>query len=337
LLPNETDKKRHAMKLPRRDFLRFAAGAAVLPVVPRVAKAGTYPSRPVHIIVGFPAGGVGDTVTRLTGQWLSDHLGQPFIIENRPGASGSIGTEAVVRAAPDGYTLLATQTSDAINATLNQKLSFIFVRDIAPVAGLVLVPNVLLVHPSIPVKTVSEFVAYAKANPGKLNMASAGNGQPSHVAGELFKLMTGIEMVHVPYRGGAPALTDLIAGHVQVIFVALPAAIGHIRAGKLRPLAVTTTTRVDVLPDVPTVDETVPGYQASGWQGVGAPRGTPIDIVDKLNRVINGGLADQGIKARLSDLGGTVLSGSSADFAKFVVEETARWARVIKLADIKPE
>ena len=326
------------MKLPhRRQFLHLAAGAATLQAAPRFAWGQASSTRPVRIIVGFAAGGVSDIVARVMGQWLSERFGQPFIVENRPGASGNIGTEAVVRAAPDGHTLLLAQSGDAINATLYQKLNFVFVRDIMPVAGLILVPNVLVVHPSVPAKSVSELIAHAKANPDKLNMASTGNGQPSHVAGELFKMMTGVAMVHVPYRGGAPALTDLIGGQVQVMFIALPATIEHIRAGTLRPLAVTTQSRVNVLPDIPTVGESVTGYQASGWQGIGAPRNTPADIVDKLNLAINAGLADPKIKARLVDLGGTVLSGSPADFARLIVEETEKWARVIKLAGIRPE
>jgi tripartite-type tricarboxylate transporter receptor subunit TctC len=315
----------------------LAAGGAAMSALPRLAWGQAYPTRPVRIIVGFAAGGVSDILARLLGQWLSERLSQPFIVENRPGASGNIGTEAVVRAVADGHTLLLAQSGDAINATLYQKLNFVFIRDIMPVAGLVLVPNVLVVNPSVPAKTVPELIAHAKANPDMLNMASTGNGQPSHVAGELFKMMTDVAMVHVPYRGGAPALTDLIGGQVQVMFVALPAAIEHVRAGTLRPLAVSTQSRVNVLPDIPTVGESVPGYQASGWQGIGAPRNTPTDIVDKLNLAINAALADAKIKARLADLGCTVLSGSPDDFAKLIVDETEKWARVIRLAGIKPE
>ena len=277
-----------------------------------------------------------DIVARLIGQWLSERLGQPFIIENRPGAGSNIATEAVVRAPPDGYTLLLVGPPNAINATLYDKLNFNFIRDIAPVASIVRVPNVMVVNPSVPAKTVPEFIAYAKANPGKINMASAGIGSSAHVAGELFKMMTGVDMVHVPYRGAAPALTDLLGGQVQVCSPRMPASIEYIKAGKLRALAVTTATRSEALPDVPTVGEFVPGYEASSWYGVGAPKNTPAEIVDKLNKEINAALADPKIKARLADLGGTALAGSPADFGKLIADETEKWGKVIRAANIKP-
>lgn len=323
------------MKLPRRQFLHLAAGATALPSVSRVARAQAYPTRPVRIIVGFPAGSAGDIIARLMGQWLSERLGQPFIIENRPGAGANIGTEAVVRAPPDGHTLLQVASANAINATLYDKLNFNFIRDIAPVATIVRGPFVMMVNPSIPARTVPEFIAYAKANPGKINFASVGNGTTPHVGGELFKIMTGVNMVHVPYRGSPPVLTDLIAGQVQMSFVAAVAAIEYIRAGKLRALAVTTTTRLDVLPDLPTVGEFVPGFEASIWFGIGAPMNTPTEIVDRLNKEINAGLADPTIKARLTDLGGTALAGSPSDFGKLITEETEKWAKVIRAANIK--
>ena len=326
------------MKLPhRRQFLHLAAGAAALPAVSRIARAQAYPTRPVRIIVGFAAGGVADITARLMSQWLSEQLGQQFLVENRPGAGGNIGTEAVVKAPPDGYTLLQVDASNAINATLYTNLNFNFIRDITPVIGIMRVPGVIVVHPSVPATTVPEFIANAKANPGKLTMASAGNGTPQHVYGELFKMMAGVSMVHVPYRGAAPALTDLLGGQVQVTFSPLPASIGYIRAGTLRPLAVTTANRLEVLPNIPTVGEFLPGYAASGLQGVGAPKNTPTDIVDKLNKEINAGLTDPKIKARIADLGGTVLAGSPADFGKLIAEETEKWAKVIKFANIKPE
>src|SRR5262249_24027879 len=325
------------MKLPRRRFLHLAAGAAVLPVASRFASAQAYPARPVHLIVFFPPGGVGDILARLMGQWLAERLGQPFVIENRPGAGSNIGTEAGVRAPPDGYTLLWATSPDAINATFYDKLHYNFVRDIAPVAATIRVPNVMVVNPSLPARTVPEFIAYAKANPGKLNMASGGNGVPSHVAGELFKMMAGIDMVHVPYRGSAPALTDLLAGQVQVMFDAMPSSIEHIRAGRLRPLAVTTATRSEVLPDVPTVGDFLPGFEASTWFGVGAPKATPAEIVEKLNREINAALADPKMKARVADLGGTIIAGSPGDFGTLIAEETEKWARVVKFSGAKPE
>ena len=321
----------------RRQFLHLAAGAAALPAVSRIARAQTYPTRPVRIIVGFPPGGAADIAARLMGQWLSERLGQPFVIENRPGAGSNIATEAVVRAPADGYTLLLVSTSNAINATLYDKLNFNFIRDIAPVAGIIRVPHVMEVNPSVPAKTVPEFIAYAKANPGKINMASAGIGAAPHVSGELFKMMTGVDMVHVPYRGAAPALTDLLGGQVQVMFDTMPSSIEYIRAGKLRALAVTTATRSEALPDIPTVGDFVPGYEASAWYGVGAPKNTPAEIVDKLNKEINAGLADPKMKARLADLGGTVLAGSPADFGKLIADETEKWAKVVKFAGIKPE
>jgi tripartite-type tricarboxylate transporter receptor subunit TctC len=305
--------------------------------VSRFAWAQSYPTRPVRIIVGFTAGGVNDTLARLIGQWLSERLGQPFIIENRPGAGGNVGTEAVVRSPADGYTLLLVQTPNAINATLYDKLNYNFIRDIAPVSSISLEPEVVVVNPSVPAKTVPEFIAYAKANPSQLNFASAGNGVAGHLAGELFKMMTGISMVHVPYRGGAPAVTDLLGGQVQVMFLVISASIEHIKAGKLRPLAVTSAARSEALPDVPTVGEFVPGYESSVWFGVGAPKNTPAEIVDKLNKEINTGLADPAIKARLDRLGITVFAGSPAGFGKFIAEETEKWGKVIRTANIKPE
>jgi tripartite-type tricarboxylate transporter receptor subunit TctC len=325
------------MKLPRRNFLHLAAGAAALPVLSRIAFAQAYPTRPVRLIVPFAPAGGSDTIARLMGQWLSERLGQPFIIENRPGAGANIGTEAVVRASPDGYTLLIAGGYNAINATLYDKLNFNFIRDITAVAGIVVYPDIMLVNPSVPAKTVPEFIAYAKANPGKLTVASSGIGSPGHVAGELFKMMAGVDMVHVPYRSAGPALTDLLAGQVQVGFPSLPSAIEYVRAGKLRALAVTTATRSEALPDVPSVGEFVPGYEASGWFGVGAPRATPAEIVDKLNNEINAALADPKIKARLADLGGTPLVISAADFEKLIADETEKWAKVIKFAGIKVE
>jgi tripartite-type tricarboxylate transporter receptor subunit TctC len=326
------------MKLPhRRRFLHLAAGAAALPAVSSFARAQAYPTRPVRIIVTFLAGGSNDIVARLMGQWLSERLGQPFVIENRPGAGGNIGTEAVVRAAADGYTLLLVGAPNAISATLYDKLNFNFIRDIAPVAGVVDVPAVVVVNPSFPVKTLPEFIAYAKANPGKINMASAGNGSTTHLSGELFKMMTGVNMLHVPYRGAPPALTDLIAGQVQVYFSNLPGSIEYIRAGKLRALAVTTATRSEALPDVPAVGDFVPGYESSAWLGLGVPRNTPVEIVDKLNKEVNAGLADPKLKARLVDVGGAVLAGSPGDFGKLIADETEKWGKVVKFAGLKPE
>ena len=325
------------MKLPRRRFLQLAAGAAALPAISRAARAENYPTKPVRWIVPYSPGGATDIQARLLGQWLSERLGHPFLIENRPGGGGNIGTEAVVRAPADGYTLLLVGPPHAINATLYDKLNFNFIRDIAPVAGIMSVANVMVVTPSVPAKTVPEFITYAKANPGKINMASSGNGSSAHVAGELFKMMTGVDMVHVPYRGNAPALTDLLGGQVQVYFVTTPASIEYIKAGTLRPLAVTTATRLDALPDVPTVGEFVPGYEASAWYGVGAPKNTPAEIIDRLNKEINAGLADPKMKVRLAELGGTVLPGSPADFGRLIAEETEKWAKVVKFSGARPD
>jgi tripartite-type tricarboxylate transporter receptor subunit TctC len=325
------------MKLPRRMFLHLAAGAAALPAVSRIARAQAYPSRPVRVIVSVAPGGANDLVARLMGQWLSERLGQQFIIENRPGAGTNIGTEAVVRAPADGYTLLLVGPSSAINATLYDNLSFNFIRDIAPVAGIIRVPLVVVVNPSVPAKTVPEFIAYAKANSGKINYGSAGIGTSLHVAGELFKMMTGVDMVHVRYRGAAPATTDLLGGQVQVMFSGISDSIEYIRAGKLRALAVTTAARSPALPDVPTVSDFVPGYEASASFGVGAHRNTPADIVDKLNKEINVALADPKMIARLADMGGILLAGSPADFGRYIADETEKWAKVIKFANIKPE
>jgi tripartite-type tricarboxylate transporter receptor subunit TctC len=324
------------MKLPRRNFLHLAAGAAALPAVPRFAWGQSYPWRPVRIVVTFPAGSTSDILARPMAQWLQERLGQPFVVDNRPGAGGTIGTEAVVRASPDGYTLLLISGAHTINATLYDKLSFNFIRDIAPVAGISRETGVMVVNPSVPAETVPDFIAYAKANPGKINMASAGIGASTHVAGELFKMMTGVNMVHVPYRGSPPALTDLLGGQVQVYFGPIAGSIEYVRAGTLRALAVTTAKRSEALPDLPTVGEFVPGYEASAVWGVGAPRNTPAEIVDKLNKEINAGLADPKIKARL-ELGGTVLPGSPAGFGKLIAEETEKWAKVVKFANIKPE
>jgi tripartite-type tricarboxylate transporter receptor subunit TctC len=324
------------MHLPRRRLLSLAAGAA-LSAVSHIAQAQTYPTRPVRLITGFPAGGPTDVLARLMGQWLSERLGQPFVIENRPGAGGNIGTEAVVRATPDGHTLLLIGAANAINSTLYAKLNFDFLRDIVPVASISREASVFVVHPSFPAKTIPEFIAYAKVNPDKINMASAGNGGASHVAGELFKMMVGVQMVHVPYRGGAPAYTDLLGGQVQVMFAPVLLSIESIRAGKLRALAVTTAARSDVLPGVPTVGEFVPGYEASSVFGIGVPRSTPAEIVDKLNKEINAALADPKIKARLAEQGGTVLALSPAEFGKLVAGETEKWGKVIRFANIKPD
>ena len=327
------------MKLPhRRQFLHLAAGAAALPALSRLAWAQGYPARPVRLIVPIAPGGAQDILARLMGQWLSERLGQPFVIDNRPGGGSNIGTEAVVRAPADGHTLLLIPPDSAINATLYDKLNFNFVRDIAPVAGVFRGAYVMVVNPSVPAKTVPEFIAYAKANPGKINMASVGIGSGPHVAGELFKMMAGVNMVHVPYRGGGPALTDLLGGQVQVMFPGTVASIEYIRAGRLRALAVTTATRWDALPDIPTMGEFVPGYEASTWFGVGAPKATPAEIVEKLNKEINAGLAHPKIKARLADdLGGDVLALSPVDFGKLIAEETEKWGKVIRAANIKAE
>jgi tripartite-type tricarboxylate transporter receptor subunit TctC len=325
------------MKLFRRRFLHFAAGVAALPAGSRIAWAQAYPSRPVRIIVPVGAAGVTDIIARLIGQWLSERLGQPFVIENRPGAGNTIGTEAVVRAPADGYTLLLVGAPNAINASLYDKVSFDFIRDIAPVAAIARVSNVLAVNLSVPARTGPEFIAYAKANPGKINMASVGNGSTPHVTGELFQMMAGVDMVHVPYRSAAAALTDLITGQVQVYFATTASSIEHIRAGRLRALAVTSTTRSEFLPDVPSVSDFLPGFEASFWGGVGAPRNTPAEIVSKLNQEINAGLADAKLTARLADLGGTVISGSPADFAKLIADETEKWGKVVKFAGLKPD
>jgi tripartite-type tricarboxylate transporter receptor subunit TctC len=301
------------------------------------ARALDYPTRPVHLIAGYPAGGTVDILARLVGQYLSERLGQQFIIDNRSGAGNNIGTEVVVNAAPDGYTLLLVNPANAINTTLYEKLPFDFIRDIAPVAGIIRVPNVMEINPAVPAKTVGEFIAYAKENPGKVNMASSGNGTSVHVSGELFKMMAGVNLLHVPYRGAAPALTDLMGGQVQVIFDNLPSSIEYIRAGRLRALAVTTSTRSEALPGIPTVAETVPGYEASAWFGIGAPKGTPREIVEKLNAAVNAGLADPKLKARLADLGGSVLVGTPADFGKIIAEETEKWAKVVKFSGAKAD
>jgi tripartite-type tricarboxylate transporter receptor subunit TctC len=325
------------MKLPRRKFLHLAAGAAALSAASRIAWAQDYPAQPVRWIVPAPPGGPLDIVARLFGQWLSERLGQPFIVENRPGGGTNIATEMVARAPADGYTLLSVVAAAAINATLYNKLSFNFIRDIAPVASIIRVPLVMVINPSIPARTVPEFIAYAKANPGTISFASPGTGTAPHVAGELFKMMTGVNMLHVPYRGDAPAFTDLLGGQVQVYFPTTISSIEHIKTGKVRGLAVTTATRVEALPDIPTMLDFVPDYEASNWYGVGAPKNTPSEIVDKLNKEINAGLADPKLRARLADLGGTVLAGSPADFSKLIADETEKWAKVIKSAGIKPE
>ena len=315
----------------------MAACAAALPAVSRFAWAQSYPSRPVRIVVGLTAGSASDIVARIMGQWLSEHLGQQFVVENRPGAGTNIAAEAVVRSVPDGYTLLLAASPNAINASLYDKLSFNFIRDIAPVAAISREPNVIVVNPSLPTRTVPELIAYAKANPGRINMASAGNGTTSHLAGELFKMMTGVNMVHVPYRGGGPALTDLLAGQVQVFFPPMVVPVGQIRAGKLRALAVTTATRSEALPDIPTVGEFVPGYEASVWFGLGVPKGTPAEVINKLNQETNAALTDIKIKVRMAESGGTVLPGSPADFGKLIAEETEKWSKVVREANIKPE
>jgi tripartite-type tricarboxylate transporter receptor subunit TctC len=325
------------MKLPRRNFLHLAAGAAALSTVSRVTWAQAYPTRPVRIVVGFAPGSASDIITRLMGQSLSERLGQPFVIENRPGGATNIATEAVVRAPADGYTLLMVSPAQAINATLYDKLNFNFVRDITAVAGIVRVPSVMVVHPSVPVTTVPEFIAYAKANPGKLSMASGGIGSGTHLAGELFKMMAGVDMVHVPYRGGGPALNDLLGGQVQVMFPATVSSLQYIRAGRLRALAVTSATRSDALPDIPTVGDFLPGYEATGWFGIGTPKGTPVEIIDMLNKEINAALAEPKMKSRLADLGGTVLPGSPADFGKLIADETEKWGKVIRAANIKAD
>jgi tripartite-type tricarboxylate transporter receptor subunit TctC len=325
------------MTIDRRKFLHLAIGATALPAIPRIAAAQAYPSRPVHIVVPIAAGGAQDILARLVGQWLSERLGQPFVVENRPGGGGNIGAEAVVRAPADGYTLLLVSPANAINATLREKLSFNFIRDIAPIAGIVRGPFVVAVNQTVAAKTVPELIAYAKANPGKLSMASAGIGTGPHLAGELFKMMAGVEMVHVPYRGGGPALIGLLGGQAQVMFPTMVSSIEYVRSGRLRALAVTTATRSEALPEMPTIGEFVQGYEASFWFGIGAPRNTPAEIVDKLNREINAGLANRSLKARLADFGGDVLAFSPADFGKLIADETEKWAKVIKFAGIGPK
>jgi tripartite-type tricarboxylate transporter receptor subunit TctC len=325
------------MKLPRRRFLHLAAGAAALPALSRVARAQAYPTRPVRLIVGFPAGGSFDIVARLIGQWLFERLGQPFVIENRPGAGGNIATEAVVRAAPDGHTLLLVGPPNAINATLYEKLNYDFIRDITPVGGISRAPNVMVINPLVPAKSVTEFISYAKANPGKVNMGSSGIGTSIHLCGELFKLMAGVNMVHVPYRGSAPMLTDLIGGQVQVAFDNLQPAIPHIKGGTLRALAVTTSARSEMVPELPPISDFVPGYEVSTWNGIVAPRNTPDGIVLLLNREINAGLADAKLKERIAEMGASPLTVSPAEFTKFVADDTEKWGKVIRAANIKPE
>jgi tripartite-type tricarboxylate transporter receptor subunit TctC len=324
------------MKFPRRRFLYLAAGTAALPVS-RPTWAQVYPSRPIRLIVGFPAGGPTDITARVMAQWLSERLGQQIVIENRAGAGSNLAVEAAINAPPDGYTLLLVGATNAINATLYEKLNFNFIRDVAPVAGIIRVPLIMEVHLSVPAKTITEFIVYAKANPGKVNMGSGGIGTTLHVSGELFKMMTGVDMLHVPYRGAGPMLTDLLGGQVQVGFDPMPSSIGYVKAGQLRPLAVTTATRSEALPDLPSVGDFVPGYEASTWYGVGAPKNTPADVIDKLNKEINAGLADSRLKTRLTELGGMMLTGSSPEFGAFIVEETEKWAKVVKFSGAKPE
>jgi tripartite-type tricarboxylate transporter receptor subunit TctC len=323
--------------MKRRRFLKLSAGAAAFSVVSPIARAQAYPNRPVRMIIGYPPGGSADITARLTGQWLSERLGQPVIIESRPGAATNLATEAVVRAAPDGYTLLLVAPANAINATLYDKLNFNFTQDIVPVAGIIRFPNVVVVNPALPVKTIPELIAYAKANPGKLNMASSGNGSNIHMSGELFKMMAGINMVHVPYRGGAPALTDLMAGQVQVMFDNVPTSAQPVKAGKLRGLAVTSTEPSAVLPDLPVVADFLPGYEASAWYGLGAPRGTPAEIIDRLNKEVNAILADPKAKARLEELGASLLPGSPPEFGNLLADETEKWGKVVRFSGAKPD
>jgi tripartite-type tricarboxylate transporter receptor subunit TctC len=323
------------MRIPRRQLLRFAQGAAVFIATSQIANAQVYPTRLVRLIVGWPPGGAADLVARLIGQALSERLGQPVVIENRPGAASNVATEVVVRAPPDGYTLLQIGSPNSYNMTLYDHLSFNFLRDIAPIASIIRGPGVVVVHPSFPVKSIPDLIAYARANPGKINMASGGVGGPQHVYGELFKMMTGVDMLHVPYRGGAPALSDLLAGHVQVMFDTLSTSIEHIRADRLRALAVTSATRSEVLPDIPTVGDVVPGYEATGWQGIGAPKDTPAEIIDKLNKEVNACLADPEMKAKLADFGYTVFTSSPVEFGTFIAEYTEKWTRVLKFAGAK--
>jgi tripartite-type tricarboxylate transporter receptor subunit TctC len=324
------------MKISRRKFLHLAAGSGALPVLSRTARAQAYPARPVHIIVPFAAAGPNDIVARVVAQWMSEHLGRPFVIENRPGAGTNVGTEIVVHAPPDGYTALVVSSSHAINATLYDKLSFSFIRDIAPVASIMRVPNVMVVNPAFPARSVREFIDYGKANPGKLNFASSGIGASNHMSGELFKAMTGLDMTHVPYRSSGPALTDLISGQVQVMFDAMSSSVEHIRGGRLRPLGITTATKADALPEVPVIADVVPGYEVSNWFGFGMPRSTPANVIMTFNKAVNEAVADPKLKVRLADLGGILMPGSPADFGKLIVEETEKWGKVIRSANIKP-
>jgi tripartite-type tricarboxylate transporter receptor subunit TctC len=325
------------MTICRRGFLHLTTGAVAMPAVSRVAWAETFPSRPVHLIVFYAAGGGNDIIARLLGQWLSQRLGQSFIIENRPGGGGNTGTEYVVHAAPDGYTLLLSSTANVVNASLYSNLDFDFVRDVAPVASISYEPNVMVLNPSVPAKTIPEFIAYAKANPGKINFGSAGIGSSQHMSGELFKMMAGIDMTHIPFRGTAPALQNLLGGQIQLMYASMPATLEHVRAGRLVALGVTTPKRSDVLPDLPSVSEFLPGFDAEVYYGIAAPKGTPPDVVDKLNKEINAGLADPEFKAKLTELGSAVLPGSPADFGKFLVNESDKWAKVVKFANIKAE
>jgi tripartite-type tricarboxylate transporter receptor subunit TctC len=325
------------MKLSRRRVLRLAGAAVALPAVSRIANAQSYPSRPIRIVIGYTPAGSADITSRLMGQWMSERLGQTVIVENRPGAATNLATESVIRAPADGYTLLLVAPANAINATLFDKLNHNFLRDIAPVAGINRFANVMEVNPSVPVKTVPEFIAYAKANPGKLSMASSGAGSTIHMSGELFKMMTGVQMTHVPYRGSAPALTDMISGQVHVMFDNIPTSIQHIRAGKLRPIAVTSTTRSDLLPEIPTVAEYLPGYEASAWYGLGVPRGTPPDIIEKLNKTVNAILSDPAVKVKFAEMGATLIMNSPAQFGKYVEDETEKWGKVVKFAGVKPD
>jgi tripartite-type tricarboxylate transporter receptor subunit TctC len=325
------------MQLPRRQFLRLTGVSSVAAVLPRVAFAQAYPSRPVRLVVGFAASGSGDIVARVVGRWLSERVGQPVIIENRPGAGGNVGTEVVVRASPDGYTLCLVGANNAINATLYNGLNYNFIRDVAPISGFMRTPNVLVVNPSVPAKTIPEFIAYAKTDPGEIRFGSGGVGTSTHLTGELFRMMTGVHMTHVPYRSSGPAVADLLGGQVQVMFDSVVSSIEHIKAGRLRALAVTTAMRSEALPDVPTMSDFVPGFEASAWFGVGAPKETRAEVINKINDEINAGFADPKLKARLADLGGTPLLGSPADFGKLIVDETAKWAKVVKFAGIKVE
>lgn len=323
------------MKLSRRHFLRSAAAASALASSSRLARAQAYPARQVRLVIGYTPGGSADLTGRLIGQWLSEKLGQSFVIENRPGGGTNIATEAVLRAAPDGYTLLLVAPANAINATLYEKLNFDFVKEVEPIAALIRFPNVVVVHPSLPVKSIPELIAYAKANPGKLNMASSGNGSTIQMSGELFKMLTGVNMVHVPYRGGAPALTDLLAGQVHVMFDNLPTCAEHVKSGKLRGLAVTSTTRSDVLPDLPPLADFLPGYEASAWYGIGAPKGTPAEVVERLNKAVNEILADPKVKAKFAEYGAMLIPGSAADFGKLLADETEKWGKVVKFSGAK--